>query len=1132
MWPPCAQKHVATNSLGSARYNCRWLLISLCIMWMTTDIGAQQDNDEMIQVVSPIVNRKLETSVVADGWPSTPQNVLCEAYAYHERNPLSARSFLSNLVQLIGSTETSAVPSFVGIALESSPLEGSARALLSYALSLRAYSPQCELHRSLARQALLERVGEDPILDETKSNVDVFAVVYPSNALLFEDELLATDFSKLPKPTSGETIDSFLLPDEIILGHQGTSSADEPLVTLYANLGSMAFVHAYRHLIDSASVRFVVRYLGDAQIDKLNTTGAASDNGSIPTVLQGYGVRLDIRNVEYKVFDDRTDHSEGNHDEGLVDLRADLDPARVPQEFLAGVNTTSLGLNVSSVASLWRIHARQQGYAQLVPPVWQRRQLPLQAATILSQAREDEDVLETLQQIAQDLPSIASTLVHVKIDETVQTVAKALEKDRLLRRGALYVNGRVVAMDRTTFNVFEFLNVLQEEYDRVETLQSLLGKHLSIEGLQAVQKAWMQGETFLADATGQDSSSPKNPRSDVFRVDVARGGKDAIFYLNNIEKDRQYRQWPRSVQQMLMSMQFGMPPMVRRNLFTMLAVIDPIENHSNLGLELGFQLMQNSFPARVGTLLVSAKDVQACRDWVLNLDENDNDLPCPTEPILAKKPSAKDLEKMPATTHALHRLVSVLSAEFVDQPEAVMAYVEYILSAIGEHQETQGFLSLSDLLSLHGNLMDGMQVMSTQKAQAKALDDLVGLERSEFQYGKALRFAVEKRILPGMSFLNGRPLPTASDDLSKAISDTFAEEQNHVFNMVVEGAITDDSPRSVYAKILTGDRVFPFAHPLLMGGDKDQVKYLLIEHSFAAESLLAMRNTATKPDARFILEMFLDFASPQGVDLATRIITILEELSPSLKVSDEESQIMVGYRLLPSTQNAADSVLCPVMEHASLFGVHLLKKVLSKHSPADEARSLDSFLQSVSGVPKDLRKQILQSASQQNACNSSKYLLSNLSLPAKNFVVGNGRVFSLENSSIGKENSELLFNLKLLLQIELARAKAVSSLLREHLVDERVWDCDAVALAACFLAVEQDLNSRARFDIAEHIEKALSSLDDDLFDEVNPLRFSWNKNSKAKLRVRYIRMKFVVPLVQYTWNSTYFQFLVYRRSTL
>ena len=74
-------------------------------------------------------------------------------------------------------------------------------------------------------------------------------------------------------------------------------------------------------------MRFVVRHWGKQQLLQQST------------LLQGYGVRLDIRNVEYKVFDDRSDDAAG---EGETSRLVNATTSSRPTDFLAGVNLTQL----------------------------------------------------------------------------------------------------------------------------------------------------------------------------------------------------------------------------------------------------------------------------------------------------------------------------------------------------------------------------------------------------------------------------------------------------------------------------------------------------------------------------------------------------------------------------------------------------------------------------------------------------------------------------------------------------------------------------------------------------------------------------------------------------------------------
>ena len=108
----------------------------------------------------------------------------------------------------------------------------------------------------------------------------------------------------------------------------------------------------------------------------------------------------------------------------------------------------------------------------------------------------------------------------------------------------------------------------------------MLGPFLPNKALQAVQTAWAMGSDFVDKGSSEEDGNammpPKSQGKPVYRIDVGRGWKKAIVYLNDLERDPEYSQWPRSLQQMFMSMQFGMAPSIRRNLFTFFGILDPV----------------------------------------------------------------------------------------------------------------------------------------------------------------------------------------------------------------------------------------------------------------------------------------------------------------------------------------------------------------------------------------------------------------------------------------------------------------------------------------------------------------------------------------------------------------------------
>ena len=870
--------------------------------------------------------------------------------------------------------------------------------------------------------------------------------------------------------------------------------------------------------------------------------------------MQGYGVSLAIRNIEYKVFDDRSDGADGGdgaHSSGLLvnatavlaEQQQQAAGAAMANQFLAGVNLTALHLfppvqdnnertedpttsqQQQLQAELWKIHDRQQLHAQIVPPVWQRRQLPLQAATVIAAAT---DPLVTLETVAQNLPSVASTLVHVQVSESVRQAAVAVEqhgnsRSAALRPGLLYLNGRVAAnLERPSFNVFELLNELRQEQRTLRKLQEKLGPALlrshhsdkvTMAVLRDVQAAWIRGPQFWSgssssvderdDDDDDDAMDDGASSSDsVFRIDVGRGWKQAIIYLNDIEKDAQYAQWSRSLRQMMMNMQFGMPPTVRRNLFTILAVVDPVQaSAENAGFMLGMQLMQSSYPARVGALVVGQDDVQACARWLASQqqDDVDDDTICPTKPIFAdaeQRPSGlADLKGIPATTQAVHRLIARFARDYGSHPQALVAYVEYLLDSMGD------VVDMHDLISTHVNLIEGMQLGVGAEAQKNALQALLDDdddEETQYLYGKALRFAVDKGLKPGTSFLNGRPLP--ADDNESDLAKIFGEEQSHIFKMIVSGEITDTSPKSVYAKLLTGDRVYKRNHPLLA---QEGVTHQEIKHQFPAESLLLSRDDTWSPsaDAYFLVEAFLDYESVEGLQLAQQFLSVLSTFPLSIKSSDEDATtIGLVYRILPSTRSSAESAICPLLANARVMGVSKLKDLLGSVSLPLDGATVETLLKDVD-VSSEVRQQIISSIGEGNPCWGPPSFLSDNRLPAQNVVVANGRVYEIDDgASIAEEDIDLL------LSIELKRSKAVTSVLRKSIDFSDPGDATVVSDIATFLATQEGEGKSGRMQLIENFEKLEATAE----LASNPLRFSWNTEPVDNEDALQVRLEFTV----------------------
>jgi UDP-glucose:glycoprotein glucosyltransferase len=923
---------------------------------------------------------------------------------------------------------------------------------------------------------------------------DSFALLYPSGKLI-EDWSSTSSHVADAADIKDWSSESVLLDGEIILqgGNNTTDSlranSTGPLVVLYANLGTRSFAQMYQHLLES-QLRFVVRHFGGATEDGETVSSPV-------TVLQGYGVSLDIRNIEYKVFDDRSE--KGSRDDRQF-LNLSDTSLRAPSVFLAGVNVTYLESTMNEAerlqlqASLWRRHDVLQLQSQIVPPVWQRRQLPLQATAVIVNST---DPLATLEEISQNLPSLASTLVHVKIPEDLVNGTKGLKP----YVGRIYLNGCPLQLGHPTFNVFEFMNVLRDEQLSLSSMQKNLSPFLNLSQLRMVQQAWSMGSDFLKETKQltaedddeylEDFEDDRDKHESVFRVDVGHGWKQAVIYLNDVEKDVQYSRWPVRLEQMLMMMQFGRPPSVRRNLFTFLSVVDPTEEGRDDGLKLAMQVMSAGYPARTGILIVNKDQVRECAKWVVdnNIEEG---IACPMGPVLKSKPaSMDDLASIKASTQAVHSLLANFARAHGDQGDgALQAYAEYLFEYISNEKAKKdgGDLSMRDLVAIHGSLLAGLNIRSEKEGELEAFDALLEgeQEREDFSYAKALRFAVDRALSPGLSFINGRPMPTDGH----GAAEIFRAEQGFIVNSVIAGEITDRAPKSVYGNLLTGDLVFKSFHPLLRGDTDIESKYIDLSYVSSLHSLLTpMSETeSSEASAMFVLEAVVDYATIEGVKLLKTIVDMLSSQRPQPSPTESEG-IMLAYRFLPGSSEAAKSSLCPFLAQASVMNLQILKEVIEVFS-ADLSASFEALLDAVPSVSRSIAQSIT-SATALDQCRSSAVSDPKIS---GNFMVLNGRKFTIDAGTVVDRNT-----VDVLVRLEQKRAKAVVHLLRKA----GKLTYDGVSRTAAFLAREETLADGG-------YKRRRSSPFASMLKSSEPLRLSWNHEAgdqNQELQVRFTRSR-------------------------
>jgi UDP-glucose:glycoprotein glucosyltransferase len=1021
--------------------------------------------------------------------------------------------------------------------------------LLLMSLALRAHSPHCEMHRSLARDAAIT-LGLYDNSSRRSSLPAAFAIVsrVESNTVDNSTAVLGTrvivDASLLPAAVEAlkliqmvenvkDESSSLLLalPGETFYPTTSQRDDDDSItVILYGHVGTTGFTSLYQ-LLKDLHIKFVVRHMGYIPYEEEMNIDGPSSRRATPTILQGYGVRLDIRNVEYKAFDDgSTDKTkDGDAELDWNDVGHDpTQPAR--KEYLAGVNLATLlgrfeNIDDGPLASdmqalqtaLIQSHPTQLRSESIVPPSWRRRSLSLQAAIVIANA---SDPLETLMGVSQNLPSVAHALSNIQVPESFEalsdeatslaTTVGAISPGWGDAAFGLFINSRLVDVERPSFNVFQLLGVLRKEASRLHDLEQnfkpILSDHVAMwtgnekskadaqwEALQAVRRIYDMGTEQLkkmgkrgmfgySESEDDNVDEEQSSLSPKIRVDVGRGSRTAVLYLNDIEKDIEYRSWPRSVQEMLYRSQFGGAPTVRRNLFTMLIVIDPASRTiDNPALGVVGQLLRSSFPLRLGVLFVN--DVDVARN------------------------STSSPEPWKGGDRVFHARDSLLIYRHISKRFGAMASISCFIQVMYNVNEKQ-VTSAIEYVAIHLSFLIEMNVIEygqSDREQSEMLALLRNSEEStlnEITYESAVQFAVDKAIRPGMSFLNGLPLPDGSNPalFESGINEILQYEQRHIMGLIMTGVITDTAPRSIYATVLKGDNLYKQYHPLLRDGAGE---YMAI-HSNRSSLILPKTGCLTEDlDAIFLVEGVFDLDSPAGVNLAVSFLDLI--ISSSATLWHESKVTSMVFRILPSTTPTSPQaqVLSSILCTSSRFELLDIRAIVNLVQGTTHKNVADiiSFIEQ-SGVDDNVIGRMVAVAGK-SECPPTKSTKNG----HKNFFLINGRLYVPDDLSISTSD------ISILVSMEIDRTHAITKIVLPYLLAE-VPEIDGqgclmihqtIGTVAALLGEKMSSSSSTR----ERLPHDIVATFDSQSSETNPLYFSWNEDSTS---ARHLQVKVSVIL--------------------
>uniref|UniRef100_A0A7E4VIA0 UDP-glucose:glycoprotein glucosyltransferase n=1 Tax=Panagrellus redivivus TaxID=6233 RepID=A0A7E4VIA0_PANRE len=418
--------------------------------------------------------------------------------------------------------------------------------LLKLALSLRLYSPRIQVHQQLG-----EIYGD--------LACEAFAVVGDATTCKPEGISKLVDSAK-PKEGDVYSIDHI---------HPLPINTDEdslPNVFIYGQLGSAElakFHETGRKLAKNGKARYILRHFAKT-VDESKVG------------LSGYGVELAIKNTEYKAVDD----SHVKAEEASAEEESDIH----------GFNFATLKANHPQLkTSLDQFKVHLIDLEELTPlKQWEVSDISLQAAQKIVDAAPEE-AIALLTDLSQNFPIRARSLVQTKVKadfrEEVEGNQELFKQELQIAEGesALFVNG--INLDVDSLDVFQIFDVLNAE----EKLSSAFFN-------MGFRKEYLS-LLFNLDLTEEKSGG--------YAIDYREAYPE---YINNLDKDKVYKQWGNSVKLMLQPYFPGMLRPIARNFFTLIAVVDPLQPESWNIIKTAHAFYSHQVPLRIGFVFVVNDD--------------------------------------------------------------------------------------------------------------------------------------------------------------------------------------------------------------------------------------------------------------------------------------------------------------------------------------------------------------------------------------------------------------------------------------------------------------------------------------------------------------------------------------------
>uniref|UniRef100_A0AAF5D0C5 UDP-glucose:glycoprotein glucosyltransferase n=1 Tax=Strongyloides stercoralis TaxID=6248 RepID=A0AAF5D0C5_STRER len=347
---------------------------------------------------------------------------------------------------------------------------------------------------------------------------------------------------------------------------------------LYGSYGSNDFNKLYnicKKTSKNGKFNFAVRFYDSKEKSEL-----------MPVSLSGYGVELSIKNTEYKAIDD-SNQKKDNFEDDLPELND-----------VQGFNFNILKKkHVDLIEQLKQLKVFLSESDELTPlKQWEVQDISYQAAQKVFNEPNAEAAIDTLIDVSQNFPlrarSISQVAVDPKLRKEVQANQERLNDEFEIGPGEnnIFING--ISIDADSLDIYNLLDILKQE-ERLANDFYEMGYR----------------REYLSLLFSLDFSESKES----FAIDFREAFPE---YINNLDKDPEYKKMGNSVKLMLQPYFPGMIRPIARNFFNLIFVVDPGKADQLVLLKIAHSFYAHQIPIRIGIIfdVSNDKDVNGMND--------------------------------------------------------------------------------------------------------------------------------------------------------------------------------------------------------------------------------------------------------------------------------------------------------------------------------------------------------------------------------------------------------------------------------------------------------------------------------------------------------------------------------------